>query len=65
MKEIKIYCDHCGKVLDEMTDYTSITIELAHKMAVTDLCTDCFERLCEQIQKFCKLKKENDDGTIH
>lgn len=56
MTEIKVYCDHCGKELDCMTDYTDITIEAAHKMINVDLCKDCFERLCEQINKFCERK---------
>jgi hypothetical protein len=54
MTERKVYCDHCGKVLDAMSDYTDITIEASHKMVNADLCTDCFERLCEQIHNFCK-----------
>lgn len=56
MTEIKVYCDHCGKVLDEMSDYTDITIEAAHKMVNADLCTDCFEKMCDIIYKFCKEK---------
>ena len=56
MTEIKVYCDHCGKVLDCMSDYTDITIEAAHKMVNADLCTGCFELLTDKINKFCKKK---------
>ena len=54
MIETKIYCDHCRKVLDTMTDYTDITIELAHKTINADLCTDCFEKLDDIINEFFK-----------
>lgn len=42
MKEIKIYCDHCGKLLDEMTDYKESYLQLNSaeeimKMANTDM----------------------------
>lgn len=43
MTEIKIYCDHCGKVLDTMSDYINVEIEAAHKRKFTDLCAECFE----------------------
>ena len=56
MTEIKVFCDHCGKLLDEMSDYTDITIEAAHKMVNADLCTDCFESLCDKIYSFCERK---------
>lgn len=54
MTEIKVYCDHCRKVLDDMSDYTDITIEAAHKVINGDLCTDCFEILTNKINEFMK-----------
>ena len=56
MRVIKDYCDHCGKVLDEMSDCTDITIEVAYIMVNADLCTDYFEALCDKIYSFCKRK---------
>ena len=56
MTEIKIYCDHCGKVLDEMSDYVDLTIEVAHKRKHTDLCTECFEKLFVVLDDFFDKK---------
>lgn len=56
MTEIKIYCDHCGKVLDVMSDYGGVEIEVAHKYRKADLCTGCFEQLFDIIDAFCEVK---------
>ena len=56
MTETKIYCDHCGKALAEMSDYVDLTIEVAHKRKHTDLCTDCFEKLFVVLDGFCEKK---------
>lgn len=50
----KVYCDHCGKVLDNMCDYIGLHIEICHKAHDVDLCTDCFEKLDKTIKEFCK-----------
>lgn len=56
MKETKIYCDHCGKVLDTRYDYNDITIEMNHKWQDhIDLCEECFEELWNIINKFCNV----------
>lgn len=53
MMEIKTYCDHCGKALDEMSDYVDVTIEVAHKRKHTDLCVECFEKMFVVLDDFC------------
>ena len=54
MKETKIYCDHCGKELDPMKDYTDVLADIENIYArETDLCITCFEELCCMIEKFC------------
>jgi hypothetical protein len=55
--ETKIYCDHCGKVLDEISDYVDLTISAAHKRKCTDLCTDCFEKMFVVLRVFCDKKE--------
>lgn len=53
MRETKIYCDHCGKVLDCMKDYDDIVIEIGANYIETDLCAECLSELYEIVQKFC------------
>ncbi len=50
----KTYCDHCGKKLDEMSDYTGLGFKVCHKEHKVDLCEDCFEKLDKTIKEFCK-----------
>lgn len=54
MTETKIYCDHCGKELDAMHDFDDLTIEMEHKWLVTDLCTECLDKLYDSVCDFCK-----------
>lgn len=53
MRETKIYCDHCGKVLDEMKDYTDTEIEVKSWFKC-DLCSDCINELNNIVLSFCK-----------
>lgn len=39
MRETKTYCDHCGKVLNEMIDYTDTEIEVK-RWFKCDLCAE-------------------------
>ena len=56
MKEVKTYCDHCGKVLDEKKDYNDTTLDIVVDYVKTDLCVDCFNQLCNYIYDFCKVE---------
>lgn len=53
MRETKIYCDHCGKVLDQMHDYVDTEIEVKSFFRC-DLCADCIEELDRAVVKFIK-----------
>lgn len=53
MREIKMYCDHCGKVLNEMLDYPDTEIE-AKGWFKCDLCKNCMEELEQIVKGFCK-----------
>ena len=55
MRETKIYCDHCGKVLNEMTDYVDTEIE-THTWFKTDLCDKCIKELDQIVLEFCGKK---------
>jgi len=52
MTKTKIYCDHCGKELDEMHDYPDIEIDTIDEFLKCDLCKDCYEELSRTIRKF-------------
>ena len=52
MTEIKIYCDHCGKVLDNKNDFPKIYITYEADETV-DLCKKCYFDLVSYISEFC------------
>ena len=58
MKEVKIYCDHCGAELNEMVDYTESEIESPSSFYKCDLCKDCVELLDETIKKFINREEK-------
>ena len=53
MRETKIYCDHCGKVLNEMNDYTDNEIEVKSWFKC-DLCAECIDELDKIVLAYCK-----------
>ena len=57
MRDFKFRCDHCGKVLDEMHDYTEIEIDLpVGWWQDIDLCKECAEELCQLVGDFVKKR---------
>ena len=54
MRITKVYCDHCGKILDNMSDYIDLKFEVGHIPHIVDLCSECFEKLNEKIDDFAK-----------
>ena len=57
MKKVIYTCDHCGKELDEMDDYTDMDIDNFIDYVRTDLCTKCLEELNEIVLKFVNKKQ--------
>lgn len=60
MTQTKIYCDHCGKELDEMKDpYVDWALDccMSDDCLTVDLCSDCFHLLEEQVRKFTHKEK--------
>lgn len=53
MRVIKDYCDHCGKVLDNMNDYCDTKIEVKGWYKC-DLCNECITELDNIVKEFCK-----------
>ena len=53
MNVTKIYCDHCKKEIDPMTEYDDTTIEVGHLWLKADLCKYCLEKLFSIISDYC------------
>lgn len=51
IKEVYI-CDHCGKELDCMEDYTEMEIDDFNFWKKVDLCKNCYQELNDMIEKF-------------
>lgn len=45
-------CDHCGKKLDEIIDYTESEIRIAYTDIEADLCLVCVEKLVKLVKEF-------------
>ncbi len=58
MTKNAIFCDHCGKEIDQMIDYDDVTIKCAHEWKDVDLCEDCFNELWDFISKFCTYQEK-------
>lgn len=50
-KEVYI-CDHCGKELNPMNDYTEIDINNFDFVKEVDLCEECYNELCNIVREF-------------
>ena len=61
MKETKIYCDHCGKELDTMKDYTDLDIDLCAYVVHCDLCKNCISKLNLEIAVFTHQHKNTQE----
>ena len=58
MKEIKVYCDHCGKGIDTLKEYHDIRISISHVDAYADLCEKCFNDLIIVVGTYLTGKKD-------
>lgn len=59
MKEIKFYCDHCGKQIDSKSDYIGEEIGIGEYKQV-DLCADCVKEFDRMVLSFCKRVKTDE-----
>ena len=50
-KEVYI-CDHCGKEISPMHDYTGIKIDVFNFVKEVDLCAKCLNELDDIVEKF-------------
>lgn len=57
MTVVKSYCDHCGKELNDMEDYSSCEIEIAYVEFQADLCKECHGLLVKMAKDFCSCQE--------
>lgn len=53
MRKTVFTCDHCGKELDEMHDYTEIEIRDFADYIEIDLCAKCYDELNNIVLQYC------------
>lgn len=46
---VKFYCNHCGKLLDNVDDYVDYDIEFDELSYTVDLCAKCKAKLVKGI----------------
>jgi hypothetical protein len=56
MKQTIYYCDHCGKIINNMTDYVSAKLDMGAVGMDCDLCEECHAKLVENIKKFIEWR---------
>lgn len=56
MRKTTYICDHCGKEIDTMHDYTDMKIDNFIDLVEVDLCIACFEELNEEVLKYVGKK---------
>lgn len=52
MKKTTYVCDHCGKEINLINDYTEMEINDFDFVKDVDLCEHCHNELCNIIRKF-------------
>jgi hypothetical protein len=63
MKVKYVKCDHCGKKLNEMSDYIDMIILECGNIR-TDICERCYYELKSMIKDFCRtdVVKESEES---
>lgn len=59
MRKTRVYCDHCGKELNEMHDYIEQDVGF-YEDNMVDLCADCFSGLDKIIKAYCSKEAMSD-----
>lgn len=58
MRKTVFTCDHCGKEIDEMKDYTDIEFDNFFEIFKSDLCYQCFHELNDIVFKYVNKNKD-------
>lgn len=62
MTIVKTYCDHCGKELDNTSDYISAEIKIGYVEINADLCFKCIGDSVEKTKAFCTQQGEEQNA---
>ena len=57
MRKTVFTCDHCGKEINEMRDYTDMKIDNFINYVETDLCSECFHEINDMVLQYVNKKK--------
>lgn len=58
MRKTIFTCDHCGKEMDDMRDYSEMKIDNFIDWIEADLCSECFRELNDIVLQYCNKKKD-------
>ena len=65
MASKRIYtCDHCGKELNAMHDFTETNLDDFDFYAEVDLCEKCYGEISKIVHGFCNIGKEQNERDI-
>lgn len=58
MRKTIFTCDHCGKEMDDMHDYSEMKTDNFIDWIEADLCSQCFHELNDIVLQYCNKKKD-------
>lgn len=56
MRKTIFTCDHCGKEIDEMKDYSEMQIDDFADFIEVDLCSECYDELNNIVLQYCNKR---------
>lgn len=57
MHKMLYTCDHCGKEINEIRDYTDMKFDDFINYVEADLCSECFRKLDDMVLQYVNKKK--------
>lgn len=58
MKKTIFTCDHCGKEMDEMRDYSDMEFKDFYEYMYADLCSECYHELGDIVLQYISKNKD-------
>ena len=52
MRKTVYVCDHCGAEFNSINGYSELEINDFDFVKKVDLCTDCYQELCDMVGKY-------------
>ena len=57
MRKQVYVCDHCGAEFNSINGYSELELNDLDFVKEVDLCTDCYQELCNTIREFINEEK--------